>query len=74
MLKVMDTGFATDHVAPATILSGSFEETHQAPQPWTEGRDGLERCDESNASAAKMQIGLVRLPLGRGRFIPRAIQ
>jgi hypothetical protein len=33
MLKVMDTGFATDHVAPATILSGSFEETHQAPQP-----------------------------------------
>lgn len=47
MLKVMDTGFATDHVAPATILSGSFEETHQAPQPWTEGRDGLERCDKS---------------------------
>src|SRR6476659_9113316 len=45
MLKVMDTGFATDHVAPTTMLSGSFEETHQ--EPWTEGRDGLERCDES---------------------------
>ena len=27
MLKVMDTGFATDHLAPATILSGSFEES-----------------------------------------------